>query len=178
MKYTMNHSYMFSSPSVAFTMGLMNAVVSSLTEIVNIGIILTAEDPFNIVMNFVSITIVAQFDNFVYDSMRNEVCKKLIEFKLAEKVLIIHHTTSKRCGWDELADNYDEEGNRRKLRINFIERGCGNKFGYCIYKVFRIWAIGFYFYFMPFAAVMLSILLPLLAPAHTAELPQKQQVFI
>jgi len=56
--------------------------------------------------------------------MRNEYCKKLIEKKISEKVLIVHHTTSKRCGDDELTDVKDENGDFRKLRVKFSDRIC------------------------------------------------------
>jgi hypothetical protein len=95
---------------VAFLVGFLNFFVTSFTEITNICIIVTSIYPVDVVMNFVAVTIISRFDDFVYDSMRNEQCKKLIENKLADEILIIHHTTSKRCGSQELADNFDDEG--------------------------------------------------------------------
>ena len=53
----------------------------------------------------------------MYASLRNEVCKLLIEKKIADDVLVIHHTTSGKCGVDELSDVKDEDGHFRKLRI-------------------------------------------------------------
>ena len=84
--------------------------MTTFTEITNICIIVTSILPVEVVMNFVAVTIISKFDDFVYESMRNENCKKLIEYKLAERILQIHHTTSKRCGLEELADNLDDEG--------------------------------------------------------------------
>jgi len=76
----------------------------------NIEIILTSDDPVNLVYNFVVLGIIAEFDDFVYSSLRNESMKLLIEPELTEKVLIVRHTTSKKCLDDELSTEIDEEG--------------------------------------------------------------------
>ena len=52
------------------------------------------------------------------------------------------------------------------MKLTFGARSCGNKCGYIIYKIARSWAVSFYFYFMPFTAIMFSILIPLLAADH------------
>ena len=102
----------------------LHFTVTTATEICNICIIITSLYPVVIVLNFIAIAIIAEFDNYVYSSMRNEYCKKLIEKKISEKVLIVHHTTSKRCGDNELTDVKDENGDFRKLRVKFSDRIC------------------------------------------------------
>jgi hypothetical protein len=93
----------------------------------NIEIILTSDDPVNLVYNFVVLGIIAEFDDFVYSSLRNESMKLLIEPELTEKVLIVRHTTSKKCLDDELSTEIDEEGDQRPLKIRFGSRSCLNK---------------------------------------------------
>lgn len=93
----------------------------------NIEIILTSEDPVNLVYNFVVLGIIAEFDDFVYSSLRNESMKLLIEPELTEKVLIIKHTTSKKCLDNELSTELDEDGDNRPLKIRFGSRSCLNK---------------------------------------------------
>lgn len=73
---------------------------------------------------------------------------------------MIHHTTSKNCGPEELSDVKDENGNYRKLRIMFKDRPCQNKVGICVYRILRIFFVSFYFYFLPFFVLLLSILIP------------------
>lgn len=141
----------------------LHFTVTTATEICNICIIITSLYPVVIVLNFIAIAIIAEFDNYVYSSMRNEYCKKLIEKKISEKVLIVHHTTSKRCGDDELTDVKDENGDFRKLRVKFLDRICSSKCGFILYKMCRMYFVSFYFYFMPFLSVMLSILIPLIS---------------
>lgn len=129
-------------------------------------IIICAPYPVLIVLNFIAIAIIAEFDNYVYASMRNEFCKKLITCKIAEKVLIVHHTSSKRCGDAELSDVKDSEGNFRLLKIKYGDRPCAQKCSYGLYKVCRIYFVSLYFYFLPFTAVMLSILVPLITETN------------
>ena len=141
----------------------MQYLITNLTELTNIGIIISSIYPVAIVLNFIAIAIIAEFDNYVYSSMRNEFCKKLITKNIAEKILVIHHTTSKRCGVNELSDVKDENGKYRKMKIIFQDRNCSGKCAYLVYKVCRVYYVSFYFYFLPFTSVMLSILVPLVA---------------
>ena len=97
----------------------------------------------------------------MYISLRKESCKLLVEKKIAERVLVIHHTTSGSCGVDELSDVKDEEGVFRKLRIQFKDRDCTNKILWVIYRVLRSFFVSAYFYFLPFFAVALTIIVPL-----------------
>jgi hypothetical protein len=61
----------------------------TLVEIVNIEIILTSLNPCDIVYNFIALAIITNFDNYVYDSLRGESMKKLIQESVTQKILII-----------------------------------------------------------------------------------------
>ena len=61
----------------------------TLVEIVNIEIILTSLNPCDIVYNFIALDIITNFDNYVYDSLRGESMKKLIQESVTQKILII-----------------------------------------------------------------------------------------
>lgn len=174
MKYVNNHSYNFQAPRIAFFISFMHYLITNITELVNICIIITSIYPVAIVLNFIAIAIIAEFDNYVYTSMRNEYCKKLITKNIAEKILVVHHTTSKRCGENELSNVKDENGDFRKLKIRFQERNCGGKLAYMIYKVCRVYFVSVYFYFLPFTSVMLSILIPLLT--NDENLPHEETI--
>lgn len=68
-------------------------------------VICVAFYPIAIVLNFIAIAVISEFDNHVYASMRNECMRKIIEEReIYEKIFIKHHTTSKRCGVHELSD--------------------------------------------------------------------------
>jgi hypothetical protein len=133
-------------------------------EMSNLVIICVAFYPIEIIFNFISIAIISEFDNLVYSSMRNESMRKLIEDReILEKIFIKHHTTSSKCGLNELSDQVDEKGNFRPLRVMFNSRTCFNKFLFCVYKGYRAFFVSVYFYFFPFIAVIISILIPLYA---------------
>ena len=76
-------------------------------EVANIEIILTSITPTDIVYNFIALAIIDEFDDFVYQSLRSESMKKLIEAEVTEEVLIVRHTSSKKCKDDELSTVLD-----------------------------------------------------------------------
>lgn len=55
----------------------------------------------------------------------------------------------------------DENGEFRKLRIQFGERGCGNKCMCVVYRILRVFFVSFYYYFCPFLTVLFSIMAPI-----------------
>ena len=105
MKYCCNHSYMFDNWQLAYLTAWCQATMVISVEMSNLVIICVAFYPVEIIFNFISIAIISEFDNLVYSSMRNESMRKLIEEReIFEKIFIKHHTTSSRCGPNELSD--------------------------------------------------------------------------
>ena len=128
----------------------------------NLIIICIATYPVEVVMNFISVAVISEFDNYVYDSMRNEYMKKLVEQEeIFENIFVKHHTTSKMCKPEELSNERDEKGEFRPLKVVFSSRTCCNKLLFIVYKFYRAFFVSLYFYFFPFIGVMLSIFLPL-----------------
>ena len=80
---------------------------------------------------------------------------------MCEKVLIISRTSSKKCKEGELSKVEDEHGDLLPLKITFESRTCGNKCLYIMYKCWRAFFVSFYFYFLPFATILLTVLIPL-----------------
>ena len=86
---------------------------------------MTSTDPVDIVYNFIALAVIAEFDDFVYSALRNEPMKILIKSEVTENVLIIRHTTSKKCKEPELSDIFnDQEDELRKLKVQFSDRDC------------------------------------------------------
>ncbi len=142
----------------------MHSVSVILVEIVNIEIILTSIVPTDIVYNFIALAIIAEFNDFVYQSLRSESMKKLIEAEVTEKILVIRHTSSKKCKDWELSTVMDEETDQyRPLRVRWSDRECCNKFLYVIYKMLRMFYTSLYFYFIPFSAIILTCIIPIFA---------------
>lgn len=82
-------------------------VVSSLAiEITNIAVLCCNDNPLDIVGNFVSLVIVAEFDFFIYQAMMSETYKVLLNIEaFKEQAFTIQHTTSKKCKNDEFGAN-------------------------------------------------------------------------
>lgn len=127
----------------------------------NLIVLCACNDAVNIIFNFTAIAIVAEFDNFVFESLKNESFKELLDEKFTEKVLIIKHTTSKKCGQDELSSEKDEYDEFRPLRVNFKDRDLMNKIYFVVYKILKGFYVSFYFYFIPFTVILVSAIVPI-----------------
>jgi hypothetical protein len=125
-----------------------------------LAIILTSLAPLGTVYNFIALAVIADFDNFVFESMPDEPFRKLLEEELVRVNFSIHHTTSRRCSYEEMRTEKDINGNLVPLRIRFGQRDCWNKTAYLFYKFCRLWYTAFYFYFLPFVVIVLSVVLP------------------
>lgn len=162
LKYVVNHPYKFHNVNIACLVCFLQAVSVLAIEMVNVLIILTSDTPTELVYNFIALAIIAEFDNFVYQSLKSESLKKLCSHEISQQILIIKHTTSKKCKDFELSDVLDEETKEfRKLRVTFKDRDCGNKCWYAVYKVLKSFYVSLYFYFLPFSAILLSCLIPI-----------------
>ena len=121
-----------------------------------------AGDTINIVFNFIALAIIAEFDNYVFASMKSESFKELTEKRFYKKVFVIHHTSSKKCKENELSDVKDENGDLRPLKVSISSRTFVNKLLYIVYKLLRTFYVSLFYYFMPFSAIILSTLFPII----------------
>ena len=163
MKFCLNHPYLFQSYKQAWLVGFLQSLITIMVEFANIEIILTSVNPVDIVYNFIALAIIAEFDDFVYASLRNECMKKLCEKECTQKVLIVRHTTSKKCQPNEVSTVRDEDGVLRPLRVEWSSREPANRGMYCCYKCMRTFYVSVYFYFMPFTTIMLTCIIPIIS---------------
>lgn len=161
MKYCLNHPYKFKDYKIAFSFMLMQFVSCMTVEFCNLMVIMFSLAPVAMAENFIALAIIADFDNFTYESIFNEPLKKLLYEEVKDDLNVIAHTTSKKCKPDELSTVKDETGQLRKLRVNFNERLCCNKALFVLYKMLRVWFVSIYFYFMPTIVIVFTIIGPL-----------------
>jgi hypothetical protein len=147
MRYSLNHPYNFYNPYLAFFIPFLSFVSTAGVELVCVAVIITSFTPLGIVYNFIALQVISQFDEFVYFSIRNESLKKLFYETVVEKVLVVKHTTSKRCKDEELSTVNDEFGKKRPLKVTFKSRTFANKLLYILYKLLRIYFVSFVVYF-------------------------------
>ena len=88
-----------------------------------------------------------------------------------KNVLVISHTTSKKCKDTEKSTVRDEYGALRPLKVCFFSRSVLNMIFYVLYKILRTFYVSLFFYFFPFVVVILSTLLPLMWRSVAANLP-------
>ena len=110
MKYAVNHSYRFHRHQLAFISGFLQTVACLGVELANIGVVQGANDTISIVFNFIALAIIAEFDNYVYDSLKNESFKQLTEREFTSHALVVMHTTSKKCDPSEKSTQIDANG--------------------------------------------------------------------
>lgn len=108
--------------------------------------------------NFVALVIIAEFDVFVYASMKDEPLKQLTEREFTEKVFRIEHTTSKKATEQDLSESLDKYGEPRPLKVFFTKRECSNILQYAVYKFFRSFFVSFYFYYFPMLFMMFGVM--------------------
>lgn len=162
MKFTCNHPYKFHSYPIAFSSALLQFVSTVSVEVASIGVICAATDVIDIIFNFIALAILAEFDDFVYSSLKNESFKELVEKEFVMKATVVKHTTSKKCDTTEVSDEIDPEtGELRPLKIDFKQRSLGNKIYFATYKFWRTFYAALFFYFVPFSVIIISSLIPI-----------------
>ena len=72
MKFSINHYYRFEKPWIAFLAGFLQATSIFVVEIVNFIVILTSQSYLDIVMNFMALAVIAEFDDAFYSALGSE----------------------------------------------------------------------------------------------------------
>lgn len=75
MKLAINHHFRFENPSIAFLAGFLQAITIFAIEIVNLLVLLSSTTYLDVVMNFVQLAIIAEFDNRFYTAIGNDKLK-------------------------------------------------------------------------------------------------------
>ena len=79
MKHALNHPWKFRNWKVAFLIGFLQAMIIVLVETVNLAVLLTNNTILDIIMNFLALVIIAEFDDYFFMTVRNEPLGKLIQ---------------------------------------------------------------------------------------------------
>jgi len=87
MKYAVNNEHKFINWKKAYMMGSLQSLMTLLVETVNMLVILQSKTTQEVVFNFIAVAIISDFDNFVFNSLRNEPLKELVSSESAGKFL-------------------------------------------------------------------------------------------
>jgi hypothetical protein len=97
MKYALNHVWRFENWKIAYLAGLLQASIIILIEFVNFLAILTSFTVLDVVMNFLALVVISEFDDFFYCSLRDEPLKELLIDPCFCNLLVIERTSSRRA---------------------------------------------------------------------------------
>ena len=158
-----------------------------MVESVNYIALMTNTTHLNIVMNFLALAVIADFDDFFYGALFDNQFKRVItEGEVYGNYLEIQTTTSKNARFNvtgnrlkrQKVENVHAEtmfpeyvrgtaGHRllthipKHIYIRFWEdRSWPNKISYIIYKLIRLIIVSIWFYFIPFIAMIASFIAP------------------
>jgi hypothetical protein len=79
MKFALNHHYRFDNPWIAFLSGFLQASSIFVCEIVNVIVILTSTNYLDVVMNFLALAVISEFDDAFYQALGASEKKWIIE---------------------------------------------------------------------------------------------------
>ena len=101
MKYACNHDWKFSNYFIAWLCGFLQVVSVVIVESVNFAALLTNTTILDIIMNFLALVVIADFDNYFFSAVKNdELCDIIVgEKPYDEEFLLIQRTTSKDAKW-------------------------------------------------------------------------------
>ena len=135
-------------------------------EIVNFIVILQAPTYLDIVMNFMALAIIAEFDNAFFMALGENSMKYIIQDPAFDSLYTITRTTS-RLACKNDGNKLDDEtvppfmkDEIDSISISFSERTAFHKLLRVIYKVARVFQITVWFYFLPFIVVLGSYFVP------------------
>lgn len=156
MKFTSNHPTKFHSWVIPFVMGFMQTQMVTIIELVNLINICANNNIMDIVMNYVALAVVADFDDYIFEAVkRGDNYPELLEYKGLQWDV----TTSSQCTHEE---DYEK-------RLTFNERKLGNKIARIVYCICRLIYISVYFYFFEFLTLILIFTFPITYASYYQE---------
>ena len=89
MKYSVNHPWKFKYYRTAFLSGFLQALMVVSVELINFLNLLLTNQILHIVMNFLALVIIADFDDFFFQVFLNKDLKAVIEKKEKYRGLLV-----------------------------------------------------------------------------------------
>ena len=99
MKYTLNHSWRFDNWKLAFMCGFLQTIVIVSVELINFIAIMSSQSITNVVMNFLALVVISEFDDYFYQALNSEDSIYFTDPAFAD-VVKIERTTSRRATED------------------------------------------------------------------------------
>lgn len=78
MKLALNHEYRFDNVFIAWLAGFLQAFSIFVIECVNFLVIMQSDNFLNVVMNFMALAVIADFDTFFYGALGQDPLKDIL----------------------------------------------------------------------------------------------------
>ena len=78
MKYAISHHYKFRKWTTAFWIGMTQTLVVVSVEVVNLAMLTTNHTIIDIIMNFLALVIISEFDDFFFMTVEKELMAEMI----------------------------------------------------------------------------------------------------
>ena len=187
MKFAINHPWKFDYYLGAFYVGFAQAMVVISNEIVNLAVLNTNNTIMDILMNFLALVIISDFDDYFFVTVLSDPMAQLVKEGELEidhrtgddkidlkELLQIEVTTSDRAKYriegnrtdeyidSEVRSDIEEFWDRKPNYIHFpwSKRRCGNKVARGVYSCLKTFFACIWFYFIPFSCLYLSYAIP------------------
>jgi hypothetical protein len=146
-------------------------------EIVNFIAIMSSQTVVNVVMNFLALVVISEFDDFFYQALGDDDCKIFLQDPSFADIVKIERTTSSRAT-DQIPEhqltkqaiNIPDEAERvlleaageipRYIFCDFRSRSLLNMAGMLLYRAMRTVYVTAWFYFLPFLILFGSYYVP------------------
>ena len=79
MKFANNHYWLFRYWGTAFVIGFLQAMVVVMTEFVNLAVLINNNTVQDIIMNFLALVVISEFDNFFLSTEMDAFIAKALE---------------------------------------------------------------------------------------------------
>lgn len=110
MKYALNHPWRFANWRLAFFTGFLQTSSVMFNEVCNILVILYSTETMAVVMNFLALVVISDFDDFFYRGLRCEAWKDfLTDQDTYGELLMIERTSSHRAANEKESHRLTEE---------------------------------------------------------------------
>jgi hypothetical protein len=97
MKFANNHAYRFENYTIAWLAGCMQMIMIVTVEMVNFLVILNSNSILDVMMNFMALAIIAEFDDFFFSALGNDPNKEILTDPAYDDMFIIRRTSSRNC---------------------------------------------------------------------------------
>ena len=164
MKFTINHYYRFDNWKTAFLAGFLQATSILVIEFVNFIVIMTSSSFLTVVMNFMALAIISEFDNAFYAGLGDDKNKRCLEEPEFEDLFKITVTSSSngqaKNKLNRIRDDTLDLCDHPKPQYIGVVYTPERYFFRIVYKSFRLLQCAVWFYFLPFIALIGSYLMP------------------